>query len=238
MTKVVLAISETPYMLDEGVGFDQLPDAVRAWADDGSVDVLTTENIGPYRKLLPALRKYGGEDAIIVTADDDIAYPQGWLRVLVDAVTRCECVAAFRARTLATVADGFASYGTGKIIADEGEVGPAHNILPTGRDGVAYHSQFFPDPDILDELRELAPLQDDLGHKIACMIAGVPALRADRGQTSHPHGEYFPNVNRKGEQVALWQRNTKGENDQALGRIYDWLSERHPAVLDLLGFPS
>jgi hypothetical protein len=40
-------------------------------------------DIGPYKKLVPALEAY--PDAYIVTADDDLVYPRTWLRGLVEA---------------------------------------------------------------------------------------------------------------------------------------------------------
>ncbi len=45
------------------------------------VDIRTTEDIGSYKKIIPALLAF--PDAIIVTADDDIFYEADWLEALV-----------------------------------------------------------------------------------------------------------------------------------------------------------
>ena len=46
------------------------------------LDIRTTEDIGPYKKIIPALLAF--PEAIIVTADDDIFYEADWLEALVD----------------------------------------------------------------------------------------------------------------------------------------------------------
>ena len=38
------------------------------------------KNIKSYKKLIPALQEYSND--IIITADDDIYYPENWLKIL------------------------------------------------------------------------------------------------------------------------------------------------------------
>lgn len=58
-----------------------------------------TENTGPYRKIIPALR-YADKDDILVYADDDVFYGENWLMDLVNAFNKHDgnCVVASRVR--------------------------------------------------------------------------------------------------------------------------------------------
>ena len=57
------------------------------------------ENLRPYKKLIPALKKF--PDDIIVTADDDIFYRSDWLKILYDEhLKNPDCVIAHRAHRI------------------------------------------------------------------------------------------------------------------------------------------
>ena len=59
-----------------------LPSELLALKRDG-LEIDWCENLGSYKKLIPALKKYS--DVLICTADDDIAYPTDWLRQLLSS---------------------------------------------------------------------------------------------------------------------------------------------------------
>ncbi|WP_435607645.1 glycosyltransferase [Pseudomonas knackmussii] len=78
--KIRIWVSKTPYLSDTGIL--EAPQ----WIADlnkirNIVEIHWTQNTGPYRKLIPALRS-ASDDDIIVTADDDIIYGKNWLKHL------------------------------------------------------------------------------------------------------------------------------------------------------------
>lgn len=79
--KIIVWVSSEPYMADKGI--TTLP----AWFPlvniNKNIEFKYTENIGPYRKIIPALNTFSEED-ILVYADDDVVYGENWLKYLLD----------------------------------------------------------------------------------------------------------------------------------------------------------
>ncbi len=184
--KIILNVSSEPFMLDKGIVFQDLPKAVREMTVSGDLEIYRVPNQGPYRKLLPTLRRFRGTDFLVATADDDVMYPTGWLATLVETFERNQSVVAYRCRKLVYAASGLLPYLRWPF-ADPAGISPENHLgelksldlLPTGRGGVLYHSRFFPDLPLLDELRKLAPGQDDLAFKWATLIRNIPVALAD-----------------------------------------------------------
>jgi hypothetical protein len=76
--EVVLWLGEKEFPDKE----DNLPQSVLSLKNNG-LAIKWCEDIGPYTKLIPALKEF--PDDVIVTADDDIYYPQNWLELLYNA---------------------------------------------------------------------------------------------------------------------------------------------------------
>lgn len=74
--RVVLWLSECEFPRREG----DLPGAVLAMRRRGLELRFVRENLKSYKKIIPALEAFPG--AVIVTADDDMAYPAFWLEKL------------------------------------------------------------------------------------------------------------------------------------------------------------
>ena len=73
--KVVLWLSKEEFER----GADDLPENLTRWLKCG-LEIEWCDNLRQYNKLVPSLRKY--PDAIIITADDDIFYPEHWVKGL------------------------------------------------------------------------------------------------------------------------------------------------------------
>ena len=129
MTRVVVSMATLPQRIDHiqpGVEalLAQGPDVLYIWlcheyrrfpgarvvvppelavlADrDDRVQLRYTEDLGPLTKVAPAVAAEPAPDTLVVSADDDVIYPDGWLRGLVGASARFpQCAVGYMGRTL------------------------------------------------------------------------------------------------------------------------------------------
>ena len=83
--EICLWISKEPFLHDKGISPEEIPDKLQELANlkKSQFKIQYTENTAGYRKLLPVLEKYKNrEDVVIITADDDVIYPERWLENL------------------------------------------------------------------------------------------------------------------------------------------------------------
>ena len=128
------------------------------------------ENIGPYCKLIPALKRY--PTARIATADDDILYPPDWLEQLVRAQARePQFVHCHRAHRMRRDADGELRPYAEWARCETGEAA-SFDVFPTGVGGVLYAPGDLA-PEALNEaaFRELCPRADDVWFKAMSLLA-------------------------------------------------------------------
>jgi hypothetical protein len=180
-------------MLDRGISFVELPTPVRDLVVQGRIELYRVSNIGPYRKLVPTLRRFAGSEFLVATADDDVVYPPGWLAGLFEAYTASQCVAAYRCRLIKFGDTGPLSYNYWPLMEETSIQNSSLHVVPTGRGGVLYHSSFFPSLAFLDELRLLAPGQDDLAFRIATLIRQIPVVIASWRTAGSSESE-FPGI--------------------------------------------
>ncbi|HUF63488.1 MAG TPA: glycosyltransferase family A protein [Verrucomicrobiales bacterium] len=179
--RIVLWLSEEPFHLDRGVRRPDIPDSVRFLQRRG-LQILWTRNTGPYRKLTPAWKRFGGT---VVTADDDTLYPRDWLeRLLAMHAETPRCVCCFRARRMRRDKEGkllsyirWPAYDSGSQSLD---------CFPTGKDGVLYpEGSLHPEVCNEREFQDLAPTNDDIWFKAMALRVGTPA-RAVSGHRAFP----------------------------------------------------
>lgn len=232
--KIILNISEEPYLLDAGVRAEDLPDQTKAWVAAGKVELHSGPNLGSYRKILPTLERYQGLDYWVATADDDVFYPEGWLEGLVRSASEHQCVAAYRCRLMRRDGDRVAPYLTWPLVGSFSESSaygvpadkPSLYLFPTGRGGVMYHSRHFRDLASLRELRELAPGQDDIALKFLTMIQNVPVILASIPGDKDVSAEFLG----VDDGPMLWVVNASGANDLAIMAILGWCRLKGVAV--------
>nr|WP_256437618.1 glycosyltransferase family A protein [Roseococcus sp. SDR] len=229
---IMLVLSQEPYLLDEGVDPDALPPALRQLSAEGRLELVLAPNTGPYRKLLPALHRFAGQERLIVTVDDDIVYPPHWLAGLVETYRRRRCVVAWRCRGIAVAEGRFQPYSRWRLLPAEGdafgELPPKlHGLftIGTGFHGVLYDTRFFTDLPLLEELRELAPRQDDLAFKAATMCAGIPTALVESDLPRLSFGRRLGEPGAEAESGTLFHLNKK-QNDGAWGRLMSRLEAR------------
>ncbi|PRC42188.1 hypothetical protein C6A85_000000111795 [Mycobacterium sp. ITM-2017-0098] len=136
------------------------------------------EDYGPHKKIFPYVME-GNLERPLVTADDDVLYPHGWLSGLL-SIYRPDEVVAYRALTMSN-----GPYESWQLCAT---TTPSENLLATGVSGVLYP------PKVLMALRErgdefmrVCPRADDFWLHYAAVASGV-LIR----QVSESAAEWWP----------------------------------------------
>ena len=139
---------------------NSLPDVVAGFKDNG-LSIRWCRDIGPYTKLIPALREY--PEDIIVTADDDLYYPPTWLERLYESyLENPDFVHCHRAHLITLDnAGNIRPYNEWKHCMTNV---PASDFnFATGAGGVLYPPHVLCDEAIKEELfTHLAPTADDV----------------------------------------------------------------------------
>lgn len=200
-TTIYLIISKEPYLLDEGV--QQIPDELLCLVAEGYLHIIYSQNLGPHRKLLPALKRHWGEDVFIATVDDDMRRDQGYM-ILYQLLKHYvmagggERVVALRARRIALCAA--LPYRITKYYSWPVQL--AYNreemlIMPTGTGGILYKPSYFHKVVFHKSLRFATGTADDLMFRLSTMAKRVPvllgcSLMRHRGQVIRecPEDEY------------------------------------------------
>lgn len=219
---ITLILSEEPLNIDAGVKWQDVPPALKMMEKSGEIEILFSKNIGPYRKLIPVLERGELSNKIIVTGDDDVLYPRNWLGDLVSNRNSFATV-AYRSRAMHVGEGKLSSYRRWRLIEDPkmsfGDVANQHKplfTLPTGKAGVLYDANEFNDIDLLYQLRELAPMQDDLGFKFYGLLQGQSTLNI---------GARSGLTDLRLESPSLYDENRHG-NDIAIARLYKFIEHR------------
>ena len=154
------------------------PDTIVLWVDHAAMaslpqsvtelegpafSVRPTDDLRSFTKIIPALIAY--PDSFIAVADDDIHYPENWLKGLVDAYDPDDPTIVYhRGHRLAYLPDGsLAPYRSWRRnVRDKASLLPATNIMPTGVGGVLYPPGSLP-PQTTDVFlfRQLSETCDD-----------------------------------------------------------------------------
>lgn len=169
-------------------------------------------DLGPQTKLLYALREFAGLP--VVTADDDLVYPPGWLEELFAAYCAApRHIHCYRAHRIRLTAEGsLAPYRNWEWLAP-GVRGPSQLLFPTGTCGILYPpgalSRHVFD---LETMRRLCPTADDTWFKAMALLKGTPA------QKVRPESLEFPHIPGS-EQRMLWTVNA-GRNDAQLEAVF------------------
>ena len=126
--------SDNKFLLDEGINEKDIIKIIELaelkYNTNQIVDIkLTkTENIGSYRKLIPALKLY--KDSLIITIDDDHIFENTFIEKFIVSYNHYKCI-------ICSFAERFNS----------NDIVPCHkpetSILPIGAGGILYHTNMF-----------------------------------------------------------------------------------------------
>lgn len=160
--KIVLWISDKPYLADKGIVV--APDWISQFNRIKNIIIVKyTENTGPYRKIIPALRLSSVED-ILVYADDDVIYGKDWLRLLYNkfvAFDRNHVVASRIRYRKKNIFGTYQSYNRCQIVYDDRLL--TSDFIITGVGGCILSRKNINDGYISsDEFLSIAEKTDDL----------------------------------------------------------------------------
>lgn len=125
--------------LDEELRGKPLPDTLRRLQSRG-LDVRYCRNLGPHKKYYPFVESESDFVVPLVTADDDVIYPEYWLDELMAAFrARPECINCFRAQRIGVTPEGLLPYSSWQ--ANRGDT-PSHLAFSTGVSGVVFPPRF------------------------------------------------------------------------------------------------
>jgi hypothetical protein len=139
--KIYLYLSEYPYILDKGfkdkiITNIDLLNFIKT--NDTLIEINWEKNIGPYRKLIPLLKKKWNEECIIITIDDDTIYDNNLIKNLVEDYNKHKCVVGYRGFT--PKFDTFENFNY--LLRDKLKNYSLYNFL-TGKGGILYKPDFF-----------------------------------------------------------------------------------------------
>lgn len=140
---------------------EKIPAGIKALEARG-LEIRTTDDIGPFTKIIPALRAF--PDAYVVTADDDIYYAPDWLESLLKSWDGAEKqIVCHRAHRVIVNENGMPMpYNKWEWNITEG--GDTRSIFPTGVGGVFYPKGLLANDEVTnkDVFLKLCPKADDL----------------------------------------------------------------------------
>lgn len=135
------------------------------------------EDLRPHKKYYYAMKEHS--ESIIITADDDMLYPENMTKELMDTHKRYEdCICCTNSSIIGLDKEGqFTEYKTWETT----KVGnkPSIRIIPIGCGGVLYpphllHNNLFN----IDEIKELCLNTDDLWLKSMAVLNGIKAVQS------------------------------------------------------------
>ncbi|WP_249020833.1 hypothetical protein [Conexibacter sp. S30A1] len=177
----------------------RLPAWLERLARRGRIEIIWTDgDLRSYAKLIPALRVH--PDRVIVTADDDVLYPPGWLEGLVRTADRLPgTIVGYRARPVCTRPGGtlrpYNEWTPDQLAELDLDGVSATQVMLTGVGGVLYPPGALPDEVMDVELaRSLCPTADDVwfwamelkaGARLAVIPPGYRDFGASRGSQAN-----------------------------------------------------
>lgn len=224
--EVRLHLSKEPYLIDKGCSkiTHNLVSLQRKNPDRFFIKFV--KNTGPYRKFIPVMDEMYGQplnqfcNTLIVTADDDTAYPPWWLWQLYESYLKHRCVIGFRGRVMGFQNEKLIPYRKWQKKITEN---PSMLNVPTGKDGVLYSPlHLYPTVRDIDAAKHYAPKADDLWLKAHTLLAGVPSFILNDTLIQE-----FSSVTEGEPEVSLYQTfNKHGGNDDALANIEKYLQKK------------
>ncbi len=180
----------------------------------------TEKNFGSYDKLIHCLKKYPND--IIVTADDDLFYPEDWLERLYETYDG-ENVIAHRAHLMSFESGSVKPYDQWEKLIENDEISVLN--FPTTGGGILYPPNVFYKDVLNDEIfLKLSPYADDIWFWAMLVLNNrkVKVIKNGYKRLIYINPERELNLNGDG---TLFSLNKKGRNDEHLSALLEFYPE-------------
>jgi hypothetical protein len=176
------------------------------------LEIRSTADYGAHKKNYPFARDHADDGLAMVTADDDIIYPRGWLAGLVDAhAAHPDSFVAYRAHEMALDGATIAPY---KDWRPAGPGTPANRAFVTGGAGAVFPSRMMRRMrEAGDDFLRTCPRADDIWINVMALRSQTPTVVVPT--TASALG--IPGVQQKGN---LHEGNVHGGNDEQIRATY------------------
>ena len=184
------------------------------------LDIRLTPEIGPYKKLVPALKAY--PDALIATADDDRIYPRRWFEGLREAYRAqpqfLHCCSAKRMHRIED--ERLAPYAQWSVPQETPDdpllfTEPSLDLLPMSGAGVLFARGLLHAEALNEEVfLNICPYADDIWYKATSLMNDVPVKKLQ-------YANIMPIVALDSQQDALHISNLAGGgNDWQIDNVF------------------
>lgn len=201
LTTIPERLSKIPIVIEGLLRQTSKPDQIILWLDKKlaagvppllrrqarrGLEIRLIEDSGPHTKIIYALKEFPG--CRIVTADDDVLYPEFWLEELLAAHERePDCITCHRAhRMVVDDAGRLLPYRQWDWLSP-GQVEPSLWLFPTGVGGVLYPPGAL-HPEVFNRavFQKICPTADDVWLKVMSLLNWVNCQKVRPFSTEWP----------------------------------------------------
>lgn len=219
---VVLWLAEEEFKNKE----EDLPDSILNLRKNGLVINWFKEDIKSFKKLIPSLQEY--PNSLIVTADDDIYYPENWLKMLYEEHQNCpESIVCHRSRKITFEPDGSIS-PYNKWMLSVSEQKESFLNFPTCGGGALFPpNSLYKDVSNKDLFLKLTPHADDIWFW-TMMVLNKTKIKVVKDNIYYIRTVDYTKELKSNE--VLWELNSIGGNDIQLKNILNF----YPELIDII----
>ena len=194
--------SSEPFFYDNGISDDiinKLKDEYKTIKPE--ILFTNTENIGSYRKLIPALKIY--KNNIIITIDDDILFEPNFIKQYIEAYNKYKCIIYSIGKSI-DLKNINNNNKKKKFIYVKPSFIPLSHIIPEGYGGILYHTNMF-DTNFINlnfkEFPELILKNDDVFFRLYTFKKNIKVFNIEIHSSSlldfSKHKSLYINYNNK-----------------------------------------
>lgn len=174
------------------------------------------DDIKSYKKFIYTAKLYNNK--IIITADDDVIYPNNWVEGLVNTYkVNPNCVCCYRAHKI-ILDNNFKplKYKNWNLLSNNFK-GSSHLLLATGVGGILYPPNFFSSETLdINLIEKLCPLTDDIWLKVMELKNGYKVIKVS------PKCKQWFKISLT-QKNALYKKNINNDiNDEALENLLNY----------------